>query len=281
VSEKATVYILTYCREMELFYGTEMVFKSLRTGFPNARVTVVDNSSLPEAAVRIEALARQTDCAYECVSDRVPHHEFIEERIRITANDSRVRGPVVFLDPDICFWKSCEDFDFDGILAGRLEGAFYTKATRTYTMPRIHTSFMWIPDVAELCREVAGIRAGHFDFVPLRSVSMKIAGQWYRFDTGGSLYAAMPGKMSSFTEEHLDCYDHLYGGCHVDWVFPITHSRAQELLARTHAHAKAGDFEALKGMWRIQDAVANGKSISQFLVKEKEESWTKRDVTMS
>ena len=31
----------------------------------------------------------------------------------------------------------------------------------------------------------------------------------------------------------------------------------------------------------VQDAVANGKSMSQFLAEEKEESWRKKDVTMS
>jgi len=275
MAKPARVFILTYCRQMKLFYGTGLVFKTLRVGFPNARVTVVDNVSIPEAAAAVESLAKETDCAFERLSGRgVQHHEFIEEKLKATADDGSAGGPLVFLDPDICFWESCEDFEFDGILAGKQEGAFYCEATRTFTMPRIHTSFMWIRDAAELREEIERIGADHFDFEPFRSVSMKIAGRWYRFDTGGGLYAAIAEKVSVFEEEHLNRYDHLYGGCHVDWILPIMHTRAQELLASTHACARDGDLAGLKGIWRVQDEVAQGSQIRQAVAgKEKQKPW--------
>ncbi len=67
------VFILTYCRNTELFYGTELIFKTLRVGFPNAKVTVVDNASIPEVRTEIELLAKENDCLFEQIPDPGPY----------------------------------------------------------------------------------------------------------------------------------------------------------------------------------------------------------------
>jgi hypothetical protein len=91
------VFILTFCRNLDLFYGTSLIFKTLRTGFPNARVTVTDNASLPETRAEIASLARQNDCIFHQLQPPgIQHHDFLESTLRATDDDSKIDGPVVF-----------------------------------------------------------------------------------------------------------------------------------------------------------------------------------------
>jgi hypothetical protein len=268
------VSILTYCRKPELFYGTELVFKSLRTGFPNARITVLDNASLPETRTEIESLARRNECRFEQIPEPgIPHHEYLQRTIREVAQTADRSEPLVFLDPDICFWESCEWFEFDGLIAGLYMSQFDdVTITKTRTMPRLHTSFLWVPDPANLLREIRKFQYLRFDFEPFLPYSFLLDGTWYRFDTGASLYAAISGKVSCFDKRHLDCYDHLYGGCHIDILkhflrggangereagapgrpdsrVPLYWKQSMEF----HAKARSGDWESLRGIWKLQE----------------------------
>ncbi len=267
---------------MDLFYGTELVFKTLRVGFPSARVIVVDNASLPEAAARIELLARENGCAFERVPEPgIKHHEFIEQRIALTAADETAEGPLIFLDPDVCFWRSCEHFDFPGsLMAGRHVRAYHLNATQALTMPRLHTSFLWMPDPRRLWNEITEIRKLHFDFEPFLSYSTKIAGQWCRFDTGASLYAVMPEKMSCFREEHLNCYDHLFCGSHVDYIYSLHEAEQRRALWKIHADAREGNLEALRGIWKWQEEVFGGRRGTASPTHRKEASCIRAKMTV-
>jgi len=247
-----TVFILTYCRNPELFYGTELIFKTLRIGFPTANVVVVDNASIAEARTRIKSLAEENGCLFEQISTHsIQHHEFIYNTIFASADES-MSGPLVFLDPDICFWDSCEDFAFDGLIAGRLIGRFDDGITKTHTMPRLHSSFLWITDTQALREEIRKIKIKTFDFEPFASFSFVLDGTWYRYNTGAGLYAALRHRISHFDVEHLDRYDHIFGGSHIDWLSPHYDSKTREKILEIHRHAKEGNLQALKGLWRYQ-----------------------------
>lgn len=247
------VFILTFCRNLELFYGTELIFKTLRVGFPNAKVTVVDNASLPETRHEIELLAKKNDCQFiQLNSPGVQHHEFIKDTIYASAKNKTYRGPLAFLDPDVCFWHCCEEFDFDGLIAGKLFDKFFDYMTQTITMPRIHPSFFWVQDVVKLMDEIRKIKVKRFDFEPFLPYSCMIGEIWYRFDTGASLYAAISSTVSGFTEEHFNCYDHLYCGSHFDWVYPLYDTKSKEMMLEIHNYAKIGNYKALKGAWKYQ-----------------------------
>ncbi|MBI5115794.1 hypothetical protein HZA56_04930 [Candidatus Poribacteria bacterium] len=249
----SNVFILTYCRNMDLFYGTELIFKSLRIGFPNAEVVVVDNSSLPEAREKIESLARGNDCRFQQLSGKgTQHHDFIQDTISGLANNG-AGGSVVFLDPDICFWENCEDFEFDGLVAGKLIQPFHDSVTKTRTMPRLHTSFLWIPDVRKLAEAIRKARVNHFDFHPFLPYSFVFNGKWYRYDTGASLYAAFSDRVSRFTEKHLNRYDHIFCGSHIDWLLASYDSEIREFMLDVHERAKRGDIKSLRGIWRRQN----------------------------
>lgn len=91
------VYILTYCKDIQHLYGSTLIFKTLRTGFPTARITAVDNASVNEARKVISKCAEDTGCAYEQLQNEIQHHQFLEHIVTYS------KGTVVFLDPDICF----------------------------------------------------------------------------------------------------------------------------------------------------------------------------------
>ncbi len=271
------VFILTFCRNIDFFYGTELIFKTLRVGFPNAKITVVDNASIPEVRTEIELLVKENDCLFEQIPDTdLKHHDFVKNTIRNIAEDKTVNGPLVFLDPDICFWDSCEDFSFDGVLAGRLFGSFNDVVTQTLTMPRLHTSFMWIPDTENLHEEIRKMRVRHFDFEPFLPYSFRLGDAWYRYDTGASLYAAIPDKISCFTEEHLNYYDHIFCGSHLDWLYSRYDTKIQEMMLEIHAHAKEGNLRALKGIWKRQQKIWNESNrLTNNQIKEVELRETK------
>lgn len=247
------VYILTFCRSTEAFYGTELIFKTLRVGFPNAKVTVVDNASLPEVRGEIERQAKENGCEFRQIDNPgIAHHEFIEDTIRACAKSAAGSQPLIFLDPDICMWESCEDFEFDGLIAGRVFGEFYDKVTKTITLPRIHTSFYWVTNPRKLFSEIYKQKAIHLDFQPFLPYSFFLDGKWYRYDTGAGLFSILSGKVSFFTEEHFNRYDHLYAGSHLNCFHTFPSEETKAFIMQTHENAKMGNIQSLKGIWRGQ-----------------------------
>ena len=167
--DRVTVFILTFCRKADLLYGSTLLFKTLRVGFPGAAVVVVDNASIPEARAEIAPLARDADCRFLQVEGvPVEHHDFLSDVLEAMAGDDAPRGPVVFLDPDVCLWSCCEGFAFDGLMAGRFIRPFTMATTGALMLPRLHTSFLWVPDARRLWARIAAIKAVHFDFDPFR-----------------------------------------------------------------------------------------------------------------
>jgi len=159
----------------------------------------------------------------------------------------------VFLDPDVCLWDNCEDFTFSGLIAGRLNGGFNDNVTKTLTVPRLHTSFLWIPDARALQGEIRKMRARHFDFEPFMSFSFRLNDTWYRYDTGASLYMAIHDKVSLFEEEHLTYYDHIFGGSHKNNLLFRFSPEERELYMEVHSYAKEGNLKALKGIHKYID----------------------------
>lgn len=97
------IYILTFCRNPSQLYGTLLVFPSLRMAFPNAEVHVIDNCSIPFARSAVRQATQQVGGHFTQLEQEHKHQQYLDY---VLANHSE--GPVVFLDPDIHFWK-CVD----------------------------------------------------------------------------------------------------------------------------------------------------------------------------
>lgn len=241
------VYILTWCKQTSNLYGTTLIFKTLRVGFPNSEICVVDNASLLDVRPLIRKLAQQSNAQFIQLERELPHHDFIEQTI-----NQQPEGTAIFLDPDVCFWKSVEEWGFDKLIAGRLLPKYICEYTGCLTHPRLHTSFLWIPDVAALRKAIQNIQARYFEFHPFRPMMFRLGNTWERFDTGGSLFAALPEQMQAFTEKELDAYDHLFCGTHLNTVASRIRPDYALLFDRMHKHVQV-DHRALKGAWRLQE----------------------------
>jgi len=167
---------------------------------------------------------------------------------------------VVFVDPDVAFWGSVEGWSFNSLLAGRLLPQMNSKPF--LTRPRLHTSFLWVQSPRRLHEAIAQIRQTAFEWQPWQPVMVKLMDRWLRWDTGASLFEAMPERMHAFAESELDYYDHLFCGTHLETAKRLgLLGDAVGRLESLHA-VVSSDHRALRGVWREQqayfDAAAGG-----------------------
>lgn len=255
------IFILLYCRRPDLLYGTTLIFRTLRVGFPTARINIVDNASVEEVRPVLRELAAREGCEFVQLTAELQHHDFLAQVIGNSDDE-----PLVFVDPDVVFWESCEGWQFDGLAAGRLIPRFLDDYTGCVTEPRLHTSFLWIPRPAVFRQAMHSLKAWWFDFEPIRPLMFfdsgcgwrrldtgATLGGWRRQDTGAALYAALPEKMVAFGPRELGAYDHLFVGSHIDLVTPALDSEKRGRALEIHRLAREGELSSLKGLWIEQD----------------------------
>lgn len=250
------VFILTFCRNPESLYGSLLVFQTLRVGFPDARVVVTDNASIPEVREAIRAGAERVGAEFRQHHNAVAHYQWLRQCIA-SAGD----GPAAIVDPDMAFWGAVEYPAGDYLVAGRLLPTFADAVTNTITLGRLHTSLWLIPSASRLLAAAdsletrfRGIEAGAKEFDAFRPIAFPAHGVMYRLDTGAALYQAFPRSCRAFTPAELDRYDHLIAGCHLDRVTAALEPGTASALAGTHDAAQH-DVASIRGCWRQQEAV--------------------------
>ena len=194
--------------------GSTLVFDSLRIGFPDACVTVFLNGLKPEFVGPItEAAKRASVDEIVTLEEETIHHKWIES---LVWNETE---PFFLCDTDVVFWSEFPLTHFNRPLAGCYIPAFVDKFTNAKTMPRLHTSLLYVNPKA-VQREIRAVhawgRATRFNpminlFYPVQIPSKN---QSVFYDTCALLYQAIGGQ--EFTAHHLDCYDHLNAGTWVD-----------------------------------------------------------------
>lgn len=242
------VYILPWCGDPAAVYGSVLTFKTLRVGFPTAAVTVIDNASAPAARPEIRAAAESCGARFIQLDRQVAHEDFIADVIL-----RHPSGPVAILDPDLCFWRNVENWSFgDALVAGRLIPEYRCEYARAVTHARLHTSFLWVPDIDRLRATVLPIAQERREWRPISPSMFMLNGEWHRYDTAASLYAVLGDKARAFTAAELDSYDHLFVGSHLSVVGPTLAPDDFAHLASVHGSVKAGNVEALRGEWKRQ-----------------------------
>lgn len=249
------VYILTWCNEVENLYGTTLTFKTLRVGFPSARVHVVDNASLSDCRPLIRQGAQECGAEFVQMEQGIAHHDFVERVL-----NTQPEGTAIFVDPDVCFWENVEGWKFDALMAGRRLPKFACELTGCVTHPRLHTSFLWIPNVCVLRDAILTLRGRLFEFQPFRPVMFRLDGVWQRFDTGASLFSGLPEEMHCFTDRELEAYDHLFCGTHLGRVAPALQPEYADQFKAMHKEVQTNPG-ALKGAWRIQEDYLKSRAV--------------------
>ncbi len=250
------VYILTWCKRIELLYGTTLVFKTLRVGFPNATVHVVDAASLPKARDEIRASASACGAQFLQLDRRIELSVFIEQALARQGT-----GAAVFIDPDVCFWELVEDWKFTGLAAGRYLPRHHCEFTGCLSEPRLHTSFLWFPDVARLRLATARICRSHRFFEPFRNVMLPTGDGWRYFDTAAGLYSVYPDEMESFDTRHMNSYDHLFAGTYADSVLAKLGSDMNAIYRDIHLKAQT-DYRQIRGCWRRQEDYFQARKVT-------------------
>ena len=93
-----TVFVITFCRNSKLLYGTTLFFRTIRVGFPNADIIVYDNGSVPDIVPQIEELSQLIGAVFRSGSETQPHWRLLELIFTMA------KGPVAVVDPDTLFW---------------------------------------------------------------------------------------------------------------------------------------------------------------------------------
>lgn len=245
MNEIPKVVILATCRKPELLPATLLVFKTIRVGFPTAKITTYGNG-LRFVMPEVEKAARSVQSEFLPAS-ALRHDEWVQQMI--WNNDH----PFVICDTDMIFFDKVEDWQFDQPLAGYLQPEYFEPFTKTIYRTRLHTSLLFIrPDEV---RDRMLRFDGKFPKAPILPVGINFIGQQYQpvrmedgkvrtyfMDTAAVLYHAIGGN--SFSPQQLDCYAHLHAGTWSDLLSPQMRAMHEELMANP---------DKARGMWRGQE----------------------------
>lgn len=257
------VFILATCRKPELWPMTELVFKTLRIGFPTAKVTVFNNDLSAEHRALLETACKAVDAeVLGTLCHPSIHHTWIEELAR------REKEPFYVLDTDVIFYESFERFTFETALAGWRIPEWKDEFTNAITRARLHTSLLYVNP--ELVREAVSKYEHQFPETPFNPlinlfhpVCMPFKQRGYFYDTCSLLYHAIGG--TAFTPDMLDSYFHFHWGTIPDVVLPHLQNR-RELQIRRESILE--NHPLGRGLWReaaeyfsVRPAVYDGMDV--------------------
>lgn len=240
-----TVEILATCRNTKLIEMTRLVFRTIRVGFPSAKIKVWGNGLNPLVE---ELIARDVDAIGGAFSNfpEQRHDEWFQKLLWMNMQ------PYVVCDTDMVFYDEVQSWVFQHPWAGAFQPEYLDPWSHTVHRPRMHTSLMFIrPDEIRdrMLRfdgrfKKAPIFPGTINFIgqQLQPV-MTEAGTVVHFaDTGANLYQCIGGD--AFSEAQLDAFAHLHAG---------TWSDLLNLPEVTELHAEIlKDPNVARGIWRRQ-----------------------------
>ena len=262
-----SVRILVTIPKPEHFDACTLSFDTLRVGFPTANIRVFFNANgfdfEDRAMQKLEAAVGVSDCY---PAERPEHVRvcFLKERVHLADWEREqvmnATGPLVLLDADTIFWRSCEDWEFgpETLLAGYYQPRIWNDFARCISMPRIHTSFMVFPNPPELRKAIreaypsACEEAGDYcPCDPFKTDVKFIGGIPVFWDCCANLFGLLTssrrGLVYPFGLRHLECYDHLNSASFFDVMLDRLHGD-QEAFAYIHRFGPE-NRRVLKDLW--------------------------------
>lgn len=240
-----TVHIITYCDDLELIYGSLLVFDSVRLAFPDSKIVVSENSNSSEVKSLVWDKAKAVEAFYVDVPLGFSHHDVLSSIFTVEEDAFAV------VDPDVIFWDRFDRVS-DFLIEGRYLPTFKDPYTKCLTKERLHTSMIKVGDPERLRKKIEEVRENFFEWDPFKPFMYKNENLWERFDTLASLYSVFKNDCYKFTERELNCYDHLFCGSHLPRVIDNL-GNWKDVFASSHEKAKTSNRRDLKGLWREQD----------------------------
>lgn len=218
----------------EKFYGPgTMVLDTIRTGYPSAFVEVYLNpvykgSRFLQLTYDIHTRAANKECGFHVLNREFHHAEWIKNMVEVHAGDLGDQEPLVVVDGDVVFHKSCEGWEFTDYLAGYFVPSMWNDFAQCRSFARLHTSHLWFSAPRSMLQTVRERVPASFDknsdYCPLdifHPRTMVVDKQPFFWDSMSVAYQLLGG--TPFRPEHLDCYDHLNSAS----FFDVMHERLE------------------------------------------------------
>lgn len=253
---KIEVHILATCLNPALLDTTLLVFKTVRTGFPDANVKVWENALTPEQSISLRLMAGSF-----IESITLPHR--IAHDAWIAGLLGRSTSPFWVLDTDVVFFEKAPEPSPQDFLFGRFEPAFLEPWTKTNRVARLHTALLFMDPQAILTRIHQWASRWHpkgFPFSPhFEMVQQQFVPQGFDrpplfYDTCAGLYQAIGG--TPFTESQNHTFEHLHCGTYSDRIQKALPEagRARDSVFANIANAR-GLFDSQEEYYRSHPSI--------------------------
>ena len=248
---RSPVHILVTLRQPALRPMAELVFRTLRTGFPTAPVCVWGNGLNHSDAERAGAVARAAGATFQNLYP-TSHDAWVEGLIASQA------APFWICDTDMVFLAECEWFHDSGdgevLLAGRYEPGWHEPFTKTFHVERLHTCLQWFNPqplrgaMQRWCMDHVPAIFSNIQVPFIRQHFIPRLGDRPLFyDTTAGLFHCFGG--SRFTDLQNQCFEHLHCGTYGDVVGAVP---ALQELPAVHAAVVADPGKA-RGLQQVQN----------------------------
>lgn len=214
-----TVKVLVAVTDMAHFEACTLCFETLRVGWPTAMIEVYVNGGAFYGDVEAKLFGQKLEAGPMSLEATKPILQGDWVRAQV---EHKYPGPLVIADPDIVYWKSCEDWEFpaESLLAGYYNPRMWNDYSKCISVARIHTSMMAFPDTENLRRVTESIYPYAFEPVgeycqsdPFLSRVMFEDGKPVFWDGSANLYQMLLSRdrrlLYHFGEKEKSCFDHL------------------------------------------------------------------------
>lgn len=270
-----TVKVLVTVNSMAHFDACTLCFETLRVGWPTAEIHIYVNGGAFMGDI-INKLynfnKNQPDQRLHLFGTKPVHHaEWIRQQIQHSYS-----SPLVIADPDIVYWKSCEDWEFPAgtLLAGYYNPRMWNDFAQCISVPRIHTSMMVFPDTQKLrtaitiaypwCRRDCGDYCPCDPFMPVVRFDI---GHPIFWDSCANLYNMLlsfenKDKVYFFGDGEKACFDHLNSASFHDAMADRMDTDHSANFLRAHTEWVKNPTP---GLWRAVDEYYKQKEIEGWV----------------
>jgi hypothetical protein len=238
------VFIISTCIDEKHDYGATLVLDSIRVGFPDSKIIVINNAVIPKVKIHIEKKLKEIDGILWETCKVYEHSKLLKYII------FRSKKSTAIIDSDVIFWEKFDQVS-DFLFEGRFIPSFYDH-DNILNHPRIHPSLLKIHDPSRLKQLILSSKNCNLFAVTLNKIEF--------YDTLSRLYLFCSEKIRRFDENDLNKYDHLFGSTFITEMLKVlsesknqTILQMMEILKRNHIYAKTKQYKELKGIWKIQE----------------------------
>jgi hypothetical protein len=248
VSDESTVFIITQARTPFDAVPNNLALDSIRTGYPDARVVVVDASSCKPVRDSLEAESGWLD--YDFVGTDAG--DYSEALRLILKGHERTAAPISIVAATMRFWERCDRWSIDGLIAGRRIPAHLNESGDA-VLSHLHYSHLIVPRPDKLNRAIRRFEVEAPDIDLFAPRTFFTGGRWERHEVAGFLTEALEDDAQSFSDEQLDAFDNLAYGYDIKEIpDKLSASDKRELIDR-YWRVRADPTE-LQGAWRHEQA---------------------------